>query len=95
MLERLALAPAAVAPTVVLDAGIATEANLTWLKNQGYPKNGGLGLKNTAQALSPASTRVYRVFLPPAPVGEALEGSAQSLSEVVQGQNKGAKGDPH
>ena len=36
MLERLALAPAAVAPTVVLDAGIATEANLTWLKDQGY-----------------------------------------------------------
>ena len=29
-----------------------------------YSKNEGLGMKNTAQALSPASTRVYRVFLP-------------------------------
>ncbi len=36
MLERLALAPGAVAPTVVLDAGIATEANLAWLTEQGY-----------------------------------------------------------
>ncbi len=95
MLERLALAPAAVAPTVVLDAGIATEANLTWLKNQGYPKNGGLGLKNAEQALSPASTRVYRVFLPPALVGESLDGTAQWLDDIVQGQNKGAKGDTH
>lgn len=33
-------------------------------KLRGYSKNEGLGMKNTAQALSPASTRVYRVFLP-------------------------------
>jgi transposase len=36
MLQRLSLAPGAVAPTVVLDAGIATEANLAWLTAQGY-----------------------------------------------------------
>jgi transposase len=36
MLQRLCLAPGAVAPTVVLDAGIATEANLAWLTKQGY-----------------------------------------------------------
>ena len=36
MLQRLALAPGAVAPTVVLDAGIATEENLAWLREQGY-----------------------------------------------------------
>jgi transposase len=36
MLEHLTLAPGAVAPTVVLDAGIATEANLAWLTEQGY-----------------------------------------------------------
>ena len=36
MLEHLALAPGAVAPTVVLDAGIATEENLTWLAEQNY-----------------------------------------------------------
>ena len=36
MLQRLALAPGAVAPTVVLDAGIATEENLAWLAEQGY-----------------------------------------------------------
>jgi transposase len=34
MLQRLA--PGAVAPTVVLDAGIATEENLAWLTEQGY-----------------------------------------------------------
>jgi transposase len=34
MLQRLA--PGAVAPTVVLDAGIATEENLAWLTKQGY-----------------------------------------------------------
>ena len=33
--------------------------------------------------------------LAPAPVGEALEGAAQWLGEVVQGQNKGANGDTH
>ena len=36
MLQRLALGPGAVAPTVVLDAGIATEENLAWLTEQGY-----------------------------------------------------------
>ncbi len=36
MLQRLCLAPGAVAPTVVLDAGIATEENLAWLAEQGY-----------------------------------------------------------
>ena len=36
MLQRLALGPGAVAPTVVLDAGIATEENLAWLAAQGY-----------------------------------------------------------
>ena len=36
MLQRLGLAPGAVAPTVVLDAGIATEENLAWLAAQGY-----------------------------------------------------------
>ena len=34
MLQRLA--PGAVVPTVVLDAGIATEENLAWLAEQGY-----------------------------------------------------------
>jgi transposase len=34
MLQRLA--PGAVAPTVVLDAGIATEENLAWLTEHGY-----------------------------------------------------------
>lgn len=34
MLQRLA--PGAMAPTVVLDAGIATEENLAWLTAQGY-----------------------------------------------------------
>ena len=34
MLQRLA--PGAMAPTVVLDAGIATEENLAWLAAQGY-----------------------------------------------------------
>ena len=37
LLGHLALAPGAVAPTVVLDAGIATAENLTWLTEQGYP----------------------------------------------------------
>jgi len=36
MLGHLALAPGAVAPTVVLDAGIATAENLAWLTEQGY-----------------------------------------------------------
>jgi transposase len=36
MLQRLSAAPGADGPTVVLDAGIATEENLTWLKAQGY-----------------------------------------------------------
>jgi hypothetical protein len=36
MLGHLALAPGAVAPTVVLDAGIATEENLAWLTEQKY-----------------------------------------------------------
>jgi transposase len=36
MLEHLALAPGAVAPTVVLDAGIATEENLAWLTERKY-----------------------------------------------------------
>ena len=36
MLQRLCLAPGAVAPTVMLDAGIATEENLAWLTKQGY-----------------------------------------------------------
>jgi len=36
MLQRLALAPGAAVPTVVLDAGMATEANLAWLREQGY-----------------------------------------------------------
>jgi transposase len=36
MLQRLALGRGAVAPTVVLDAGIATEENLAWLAAQGY-----------------------------------------------------------
>ncbi len=33
-------------------------------KLRGYSKNEGLGMKNTEKALSPASTRVYIVFLP-------------------------------
>ena len=37
MLGHLALAPGAVAPTVVLDAGIATAENLAWLTEHGYP----------------------------------------------------------
>jgi transposase len=37
MLGHLAPEPGAVAPTVVLDAGIATEENLAWLTEQGYP----------------------------------------------------------
>jgi hypothetical protein len=36
MLQRLAAAPGAEGPTVVLDAGIATKGNLAWLKKQGY-----------------------------------------------------------
>jgi transposase len=36
MLQHLAPAPSAVAPTVVLDAGIATEENLAWLTKHGY-----------------------------------------------------------
>ncbi len=36
MLQHLAPEPSAVAPTVVLDAGIATEANLAWLTKHGY-----------------------------------------------------------
>ena len=36
MLGHLALAPGAVAPTVVLDAGIATAENLTWLTEHNY-----------------------------------------------------------
>ena len=36
MLQRLMLAPGAVAPTVVLDAGITSEENLAWLQGQGY-----------------------------------------------------------
>ncbi len=36
ILGHLALAPGAVAPTVVLDAGMATAANLTWLTERGY-----------------------------------------------------------
>jgi len=36
MLGHLALAPGAVAPTVVLDAGIATAANLAWLTECNY-----------------------------------------------------------
>ena len=36
MLGHLALAPGAVAPTVVLDAGIATEENLAWLTEHNY-----------------------------------------------------------
>ena len=36
MLERLAAAPGAEGPTVVLDAGIASEENIAWLKTQGY-----------------------------------------------------------
>jgi transposase len=36
MLQRLMLAPGAVAPTVGMDAGIATEENLAWLQAQGY-----------------------------------------------------------
>ena len=36
MLERLSATPGADGPTVVLDAGVATEANLAWLKGQGY-----------------------------------------------------------
>ncbi|MBP8291044.1 MAG: IS1634 family transposase [Chromatiaceae bacterium] len=36
MLGHLALAPGAVAPTVVLDAGIATAENLAWLAEQKY-----------------------------------------------------------
>jgi transposase len=36
MLERLSTPAGAVAPTVVLDAGIATEANIAWLRAQGY-----------------------------------------------------------
>lgn len=36
MLERLAAAPGAAGPTVVLDAGIASEENIAWLKEQGY-----------------------------------------------------------
>jgi len=36
MLQHLAPGPSAVAPTVVLDAGIATEENLAWLTKHGY-----------------------------------------------------------
>jgi transposase len=36
MLQHLAPEPSAVAPTVVLDAGIATEENLAWLTKHGY-----------------------------------------------------------
>jgi transposase len=36
MLERLAVAPAAEGPTVVLDAGIASEENIAWLRERGY-----------------------------------------------------------
>jgi transposase len=37
LLQQLSSASAATAPTVVMDAGIATEENLAWLKAQGYP----------------------------------------------------------
>jgi transposase len=36
MMEHLSPAPGAVPPTVVLDAGIATEENLAWLRERGY-----------------------------------------------------------
>jgi len=36
MLERLAATPGAEGPTVVLDAGIASEENIAWLKPRGY-----------------------------------------------------------
>ncbi len=36
MLQRLAPAPGTLAPTVVMDAGIATEENLVWLRERGY-----------------------------------------------------------
>lgn len=36
MLERLSAAPGAEGSTVVLDAGVATEENIAWLKAQGY-----------------------------------------------------------
>jgi len=37
MVQQLRAAPLAAPPTVVMDAGIATEANIAWLKAQGYP----------------------------------------------------------
>jgi transposase len=36
MLQRLSAAPGADGPTVVLDAGIASEENIAWLREQGY-----------------------------------------------------------
>jgi len=36
MLEHLSATPGAEGPTVVLDAGVATEENIAWLKGQGY-----------------------------------------------------------
>jgi len=37
MLQQLGSAPSARLPTVVMDAGIATEANIEWLKARSYP----------------------------------------------------------
>ena len=37
MVQHLRSAPPATPPTVVMDAGIATEGNIDWLKAQGYP----------------------------------------------------------
>lgn len=37
MLQQLGSTPASTAPTVVMDAGIATEENIEWLKGRGYP----------------------------------------------------------
>jgi transposase len=37
MVQHLSSAPRVTRPTVVMDAGIATEENVAWLKAQGYP----------------------------------------------------------
>lgn len=37
LLQQLSATAPAARPTVVMDAGIATEKNLAWLKSQGYP----------------------------------------------------------
>jgi hypothetical protein len=36
MIESLDIGESLLKPTIVLDAGIATEENLTWLRQNGY-----------------------------------------------------------